>query len=527
MKALLMHPERDFDLERPLPPHAGVLRQDLGLDVIVAAMAADDKLIADVALRALLHGPGSAADILRYRQAAVRDAVVHPGPVRSMYAIATAALEDKHRSYWGISSHRPSSMLYSGLQLLGLFLGRLRALRDLAAAQAEVFQSMAFRQLSGMLRRELDDAYLAQVEAHLEELRFADGVLLSARLGPECASDDYVLRRPHGPHANWLRRLWSEYAASPYTIRIAPRDVTGGRTLEAMRDRGIRDVAAAVAESVAHIEAFFNTLRTELAFHVGCANLHERLAARHVANCMPDVAPAGLPAGFEACALRDVALALSTDDPIVGNDARAGGKTLIVVTGANQGGKSTFLRSLGLAQLMLHAGMFVAAESFRSALCTGLFTHYKREEDAAMQEGKLDEELGRLGVIADAIRPGAWLLSNESFASTNEREGAELGRQMLEAMRERGIRVACVTHLYSLAHRLHEGRRGDVLFLRAERLADGTRSFRLQEGGPQETSHADDLYREIFGSAGADAEADAAAKRADPSTGPQDARRRT
>jgi DNA mismatch repair ATPase MutS len=49
---------------------------------------------------------------------------------------------------------------------------------------------------------------------------------------------------------------------------------------------------------------------------------------------------------------------------VVGNTVDLDGKSLVIVTGANQGGKSTFLRSVGLAQLMMQAGMYVGAESF-------------------------------------------------------------------------------------------------------------------------------------------------------------------
>ena len=126
-----------------------------------------------------------------------------------------------------------------------------------------------------------------------------------------------------------------------------------------------------------------------------------------------------------------------------------------MITGANQGGKSTFLRSVGLAQLMMQAGMFVAAGSFTATTCTGLFTHYKREEDATMEKGKLEEELARMSGIADQITAGGLLLCNESFASTNEREGSEIARQIIRALTEAGIRIAFVTHLYDLAERLH------------------------------------------------------------------------
>ena len=96
-------------------------------------------------------------------------------------------------------------------------------------------------------------------------------------------------------------------------------------------------------------------------------------------------------------------LALTTGQRVVGNDVDADGKSLVMITGANQGGKSTFLRSVGLAQLMTQAGMFVGAQSLRVNVCDGVFTHYKREEDETMESGKLDEELARMSAIASHV----------------------------------------------------------------------------------------------------------------------------
>jgi MutS domain V len=95
---------------------------------------------------------------------------------------------------------------------------------------------------------------------------------------------------------------------------------------------------------------------------------------------------------FSAAGLYDLCLSLAVTGPVVGNDVGADGKPLVVITAANQGGKSAFLRSVGLAQLMMQAGMFAATTSLRASVCHGLFTHYKGEEDASMTSGKLDEE---------------------------------------------------------------------------------------------------------------------------------------
>ena len=196
--------------------------------------------------------------------------------------------------------------------------------------------------------------------------------------------------------------------------------------------------------------------------------------------------------------LYDPSLSLRLTGRAVGNDADADGKRLIMITGANQGGKSTFLRSVGLAQLMMQCGLFVAAESFTASVSPGIFAHFKREEDATMEQGKLDEELSRMGEIASQLTPGSLLLCNESFASTNEQEGSEIGRQIVRALLESGVRVLFVTHLFDLAHSFYSGQSDSSLFLRPERRDDGGRTFRLRPGEPLSTSYGPDLYRQIF-----------------------------
>nr|WP_241999462.1 MULTISPECIES: hypothetical protein [Kribbella] len=149
----------------------------------------------------------------------------------------------------------------------------------------------------------------------------------------------------------------------------------------------------------------------------------------------------------------------------------------------------------------MQAGMFTPASSLHASVCAVLFTHYPREEDATMSSGKLAEELARMSALAEHLRPHALLLSNESFASTNEREGSDLAAEVLRAVLESGIRIFSVTHLYHLAHTFHSHPPAPTLFLRAERLPDGSRPYKLIEAPPQPTSHGEDLYQKIFGRA--------------------------
>jgi DNA mismatch repair ATPase MutS len=148
---------------------------------------------------------------------------------------------------------------------------------------------------------------------------------------------------------------------------------------------------------------------------------------------------------------------------------------------------------------MMQCGMFLPAESFRANVCDGIFTHFKREEDPSMRSGKLDEELSRMSSMVDNMTPNSIVLLNESFASTNEREGSEIARQIVRALLETGIKVFYVTHMFDLAQGFYLAKMDGALFLRAERLAGGRRTFRLVEGEPLPTSYGEDLYGRIFG----------------------------
>ena len=124
-------------------------------------------------------------------------------------------------------------------------------------------------------------------------------------------------------------------------------------------------MATALAQSTDHILSFFTMLRVELGFYVACLNLRDQLVRKGEPLCFPEPLPAGHPV-LICQGLYDVCLSLRIEERVVGNDVGGDGIALVITTGANRGGKSIFLRSVGLAQLMMQCGMFVPAEVVRS-----------------------------------------------------------------------------------------------------------------------------------------------------------------
>ena len=497
MKVLLLHPERDF-VPAQLPAwQERELTQDLALETLWRAMSGDDAFLRAVSRTVLLSAMENDIGTMQYRQAVLQDCLNNAQVVWQLYALAVEALERKRQRYFGFLGRYPSGVLSGSVDLLKAFVDILRRMRGIAEQQAASFASAGFTALFAMLRRELSEQYLTEVEDHLAALEFKHGVLLSARLGKANAGADYVLRQRRDNGSTWLDRVLGR-GPPAFTIRIHDRDDAGFRALSEIRDRGLNLVANAAAQSSDHIAGFFETLRVELGFYAACLNLSDKLAAIGAPTVLPRPEPAGS-RRLAFVGLHDVCLTVQVERRVTGNEVNADGKNVLVVTGANQGGKSTFLRSVGLAQLMMQAGMFVGAESYTGESCSGIFTHYKREEDPTMRQGKLDEELGRLSDIVGAIRQNGIVLFNESFAATNEREGSEIARQVVSALVERGIKVVIVTHLYDFAHRFFDERPNEALFLRAEREADGTRTFKLRIGEPLETSFGQDVYNLVFG----------------------------
>jgi hypothetical protein len=494
MKVHLLAPDDDFRPGDELVEGRDELAQDLGLEIVFDAMAAGDRYLREVCPRAVFQ-PLTDVETIHYRQAALSDCIAQELVVRELYELAVEALE-RERKIWGFSTRLPDSLLHRSVDALEQFVDVLRRLRGVAVRQRAGFRSVAFGRLFDELVAELSDEYLRTVQEHLARLALRDGVLVSARLGVGNRSTDLVLRR-RADKPGWRDMLGLAEAGS-LTFQLAPRDEAGARMVGELRGRGVALAATAVAQSSDHIKSYFVQLRAELAFYIGCLNLRHRLADVDLPTTLPDARPRG-GAVLHASGLYDVALALVMGSGIVGNDLDADGKSLLLVTGANRGGKSTFLRSVGLAQLMMQAGMFVGAGSFAADARDALFTHFRREEDEHLRRGKLDEELARMSWIVDNVAPGAMVLLNESFASTNEREGAQIAGGIVHALLEAGVKVCYVTHMYELGHGLLEEGRGDTLFLRAERLPDGRRTFRIIEGEPLPTSHGQDVYRRVFG----------------------------
>jgi len=485
MRPHLIHPDRDIDFDEYLPVH---------VDEVADEMADDDQVIHDVAKHVLL-GCSTDVDVVRFRQAVTADCLEHEDTIRQLYDLASQTLLEEHEIFRSVFAKGPESMLRHAVQVLKVFLTALRSLRDICQTLEGSVRSAGLRDLCAEVRTNLDDAYLDVLAAHVKRLQLKDGLLLSAHLGPTGGSSHMIMRTPRAENRTLFHRNAVKRPTFDYTI--PERDEAGFRSLSDFRDRGLAAVADAAEQSADDVLGFFRSLHAELAFYVGAQNLVHELDRLGVETCVPHAVEPGAEA-MSAQDLREVALAIESRTAPVPVDLNGDGKRLIVITGANRGGKSTALRAIGLAHLLMQAGLPVAARSFTASLRPHIFTHFKREEDQNFGSGKFDEDLRRMKDIVHDISSGSLLLCNESFSSTNEAEGSRIGLDVVTALADAGVTVCLVTHMYDFSLPLQRGSR-PTTFLRAERGEGGNRPYRLVAAPPLPTSYGEDVYAQVFG----------------------------
>ncbi len=189
--------------------------------------------------------------------------------------------------------------------------------------------------------------------------------------------------------------------------------------------------------------------------------------------------------------------------PVVVNDISFGnGADFYILTGANNGGKTTFVRAVGICFAMAQAGLYVPAESCTLRPADYIYTHFPKEEQTGINASRFTTEIKQFKTISETVTKNSLLFMNESIQSTTPTECVEIAYEMVKIFTGIGVRGIFATHLPELALRIDElnksgaaSRLESLIVLTDE--ATGERKYKVVKGEPSRTSHARSILDEF------------------------------
>jgi len=229
-----------------------------------------------------------------------------------------------------------------------------------------------------------------------------------------------------------------------------------------IKDKTLNGIVQILENMIVNISSFLRNLSDEILFYEGAVNLVQTMKNLGLVTSRAEIA-AIEERTFAAEGLYDLSFALylsekgyrSPLEKIVTNDVCIKGEERIqIITGPNQGGKTTYIRAMGILQILAQAGIPVPALNAVVSPVDRIFTHFPVDERPESNEGRLGEELARMRVIVENATEHSFVLINEAFASTNSKEGSIIAQDILTALAVIGARCSFVTHLNELAHKV-------------------------------------------------------------------------
>ncbi len=225
----------------------------------------------------------------------------------------------------------------------------------------------------------------------------------------------------------------------------------------------------------------FVQLLGEIELYLGALGLRDLAHAAGLATSLPELVGPEEPRALEG--LFNPLLLAHGVRPVPCDVRSDRHSTTVLVTGPNSGGKTRLLQSLGLAQLLGQAGLFIPARSGKLALAPGLVVSLVQETRADQAEGRLGTELVRIRALFERLPAGAMVILDELCSGTNPSEGEEIFELVVQMLTRLRPQAFITTHFLAFAARLERERRiADLRFLQVEMGADERPTYRFAPG---------------------------------------------
>lgn len=255
------------------------------------------------------------------------------------------------------------------------------------------------------------------------------------------------------------------------------------------------------------------TFESQMSFYIGAKRIIDAVRARGLDMCRPKYLKME-ERRLNAKGVFDLSFytqMVSSDpmgslkDKIITNDCTMDDNgRFFVLTGANNGGKTTYTRAIGIIQVMAQAGIYVPCSSCEISPVDFIYTHFPKEEEVGLNTSRFTQECKQFKVTVDNATRYSMLLLNESIQSTTPTECVFIATELTKIFRCIGVRGVYATHLLELAKnldKLNAEVEGDTklvsIVTTVDTTADNKRLYRIVKSAPQEFGYAQTIYKKF------------------------------
>ena len=476
-------------------------------------------------------------EVIEYRLDVLEDFRSVPKLSSTVKKTVDIMLENDRKNVYKLSNPDSFSMLSEALEAYEAYISCMELLHEFYAENKPRLRSRGVIGMFEYFEEQLRDPHFAELKKQTAELRsmlkdrirsVTVAINLNETLVPVSAGILELSKEPYILKPSLLDRIIYNGAKfqSGKVIKSVRNKYTGlntdGEPNLNTADKALFDELAAISDSYVQklcdvLEEYqkitlkdMYSISYQLDFYLGAIDMINLCESAGMKMCRPVISDGatvikGLfdPIYFREARAYNMRAKEKDRKPVVLNDISFGEDAdFYILTGANNGGKTTFVRAVGICFAMAQAGLYVPAESCTIRPADYIYTHFPKEEQTGINASRFTTEIKQFRTISETITDNSLLFMNESIQSTTPDECVDIAYEMVRIFTSIGVRGIFATHLPELAERIDElnqsGVRSKLESLTV--LTDeqtGERKYKVVKGKPSRTSHARTILDEF------------------------------